>query len=283
MTPEPRIREDYSGRQVEAAHRVLIDIGQVLASFADCMVVIGGWVPDLLLPDAEEAHVGSIDVDFALNADRLHEGRYAELLKLLLDTKRYEQGGKPFQLATGVNLKDGEPPVQVEVEFLAPADAELKKNRSKLIAGFRVLQTEGCSEAFRAPVEQTLSGRNVRGAENTVRLLVASLADFLVLKAHAIGGRDKPKDSYDFCYTLENLPDGMEALARDWAARLAEKNVERAVGILREKFVSVESFGPQQIVEFHNSAEKEVRDMQARRGYELVQRLLELIKKNSAV
>ena len=119
MTPEPRIREDYSGRQVEAAHRVLIDIGQVLASFADCMVVIGGWVPDLLLPDTEEAHVGSIDVDFALNADRLHEGRYAELLKLLLDTKRYEQGGKPFQLVTNVNLEDGEPSVQVEVEFLA--------------------------------------------------------------------------------------------------------------------------------------------------------------------
>jgi len=148
MTPEPRIREDYSGRQVEAAHRVLIDIGQVLASFADCMVVIGGWVPDLLLPDTEEAHVGSIDVDFALNADRLHEGRYAELLKLLLDTKRYEQGGKPFQLVTNVNLEDGEPSVQVEVEFLAPADTELKKNRPKLIAGFRVLQRKDAAKPF---------------------------------------------------------------------------------------------------------------------------------------
>jgi hypothetical protein len=29
MNPEPRQREDYSGRQVEAAHRVLIDLGQV--------------------------------------------------------------------------------------------------------------------------------------------------------------------------------------------------------------------------------------------------------------
>jgi len=281
MNPEPRLREDYSERQVEAARRVLIDIGQVLASFADCMVVIGGWVPDLLLPNAEEPHVGSIDVDFALNADRLHEGRYAELLKLLLDTKRYAQGEKAFQLIATVELEDGERPVQVEVEFLAPTDAELDKNRPKLVAGFRVLQTEGCSEAFRAPVEQALTGRNIRGTDNTVHMLIASLADFLVLKAHAIGGRDKPKDSYDFCFTLENLPGGMESLAKDWAARLEERNVSRAVEILEEKFVSVTAFGSQQIVEFYNTPDVEARAMQARRGYELVQSLLTLIRKDT--
>jgi hypothetical protein len=25
---------------------VLVDVGQVLASFADCFVVVGGWTPD---------------------------------------------------------------------------------------------------------------------------------------------------------------------------------------------------------------------------------------------
>ena len=62
MNSEPRQRDDYNERQVEAAHRVLVDTGQVLTDFRDCLVVVGGWVPDLLLPDAEERHVGSIDV-----------------------------------------------------------------------------------------------------------------------------------------------------------------------------------------------------------------------------
>lgn len=31
MNPEPRQRDDYSDRQIEAAHRVLVDLGQVLA------------------------------------------------------------------------------------------------------------------------------------------------------------------------------------------------------------------------------------------------------------
>jgi hypothetical protein len=76
----------------------------VLAQFADCMVVVGGWIPDLLLPDADEPHVGSIDVDLALDARKLREGRYAELLKLLLTTGRYKPGVKDFQLVVDVDL-----------------------------------------------------------------------------------------------------------------------------------------------------------------------------------
>jgi hypothetical protein len=57
MNLEPRQREDYSDRQIAAARRVLVDLGQVLRSFEDCLVVVGGWVPDLLMEEAEEMHV----------------------------------------------------------------------------------------------------------------------------------------------------------------------------------------------------------------------------------
>jgi hypothetical protein len=98
MTPEPRSEADYSPRQTKAAHRVLVDVGQVLASFADCRVVVGSWAPDLLLAKADEPHVGGIEVDLALEAAKLNDRRYAELVKLLLDTKRYRPGDKDFQL-----------------------------------------------------------------------------------------------------------------------------------------------------------------------------------------
>ena len=108
MSPDPRYEGDYSTRQVEAARRVLVDVGQVLASFGDAIVVVGGWVPDLLIPSATSAHIGSIDVDLALDAAKLADGRYAELLKLLLDTGRYHRGDKDFQLVTTVELGDAE-------------------------------------------------------------------------------------------------------------------------------------------------------------------------------
>lgn len=131
MNAEPRQRVEYSDRQVQAAHRVLVDIGQVLASFRDCLVLVGGWVPDLLLPDAEEPHVGSIDVDLVLDAAKLNDGRYAEMIKLLLDTGRYRPGDKEFQLVVEVDLKDEELPVHVEVEFLAPKEVKLEKKQAE--------------------------------------------------------------------------------------------------------------------------------------------------------
>jgi hypothetical protein len=49
MNTSPRQRDDYTGRQIEAARRVSLDVGQILSSFRDSMVDVGGWVPDLLL------------------------------------------------------------------------------------------------------------------------------------------------------------------------------------------------------------------------------------------
>ena len=274
MNPEPRQRDDYSPRQVEAARRVLVDLGQVLAAFEDCLVVVGGWVPDLLLEQADEPHVGSIDVDLVLDAKKLADGRYADLLTLLLNTRRYKPGAKPFQLVVEVDLKDGEKPVEVEVEFLASREVKLKKNRPKLLEGFRVLQADACGTAFHAPIRMEVSGRTVRGANNKVHLRIASLPDFLVMKAHALAGRDKPKDAYDFCYCLEHFPDGMKTLATVWKSRIKEKDVARAVEILRDKFDSVDAFGPGQVVEFHGAIDPEAQAMQARRAFELMRQFL---------
>jgi hypothetical protein len=165
----------------------------------------------------------------------------------------------------------------VEVEFLAPKEVKLKKNRPKRLKDFRVLQADGCGVAFHAPVEMPLPGVNIRGDKNTVRLRLASLADFLVMKAFAIGGRDKPKDAYDFCYCLDHSPGGIAPLAADWKARLGEADIKQAVEILREKFDDTASFGPQQVVAFYHSPQSEERDMQARRAYELVREFLKQI------
>lgn len=277
MNPEPRQAGDYSDRQVVAARRVLVDVGQVLASFRDAIVVVGGWVPDLLPSDKHVPHIGSIDVDLALDAAKLQDGRYAELLKLLLDTGRYERGDKDFQLVTSVDLADGEAAIQVEVEFLASSDVTLKKNHPKLLDGFRVLQFPAFEAAFGSPEEITLEGVMISGAPNTVQLRVASLADFILMKAHAVDGRDKPKDVYDICYCLDEFPNAIDAVAKDWRSKLSAPLVAKAMEILQQKFESVDHYGPQQLVIFHDASGDDAA-MYARRAFELVQKLLGLLR-----
>jgi len=276
---EPQFRAEYGGRQVEAAHRVLVDVGQVLGSFRDCLVVVGGWVPDLLVPDAADKHIGSIDVDLALDAARLGDGRYADLLKLLLETRRYRMGEKTFQLVTEVDLAEGGPVIAVELDLLASKQVKLRKNKPKLVKGFRVLQFAACEAAFVEPVETEIAGRMVNGAENQVRLRVASLPSFLIMKAHAIGDRDKPKDVYDLCYCIEVYPGGIAALGEAWRGRGGEPLLDGAIRVLEEKFGSVNHFGPQQLVRFHNSGDREEEERQARRAYELVQAVLGRVRR----
>ena len=212
MVADPRTKDDYTPRLTEAAGRALVDVMQVLASFRDCLVLVGGWVPDLLLGDAEEPHVKSGDVDFALDVVKLNEGRYAEMLNLLLDTGRY------------------------------------------------------------------LQGKMVSGAKNTVTLKVASVPDFLVMKSFALNGRDKPKDAYDICFCLDFYKGGIPELAEAWRERRTEdQDVAIAISLHEEKFETVDSFGPMQVVAFYNSPNEETRNEQARRSFELVQSFVSLV------
>jgi hypothetical protein len=92
--------------------------------------------------------------------------------------------------------------------------------------------------------------------------------------------RSEPRQHEDYsgrCYCLDHVPGGLGTLAQDWRERLEDKDVFRAVAILREKFEDPASFGPQQVVEFYHSQQAEERAMQARRAFELVREFLKQI------
>jgi predicted nucleotidyltransferase len=278
VTPEPRTQHDYGEREVAAAKRVLVDLGQVLGFFlTESVVVVGGWVPDLLLIGTGERHVGSIDVDLALDAERLHEGRYAEIVKAMLATGRYRKTDKEFKFQAEVDLGDGGSVLVVDVDFLKPVGKLRRGGTPRLLDDFRALDADGCAAAFRHPERVEVDGQMLSGARNHVTVLVASIADFLVMKSYALAGRDKPKDAYDICYCLDNVSGGVDAMARAWREWRDDEVIVGAIAHLREKFASVESYGPMQVATFYDDPSSEEEQMRARRAYELVSRFLELV------
>jgi len=60
-------QKDYTAEAVNAARSVLIELVHLLGEYWENIVLIGGWVPEILLSRNENPHVGSIDVDLALN------------------------------------------------------------------------------------------------------------------------------------------------------------------------------------------------------------------------
>ncbi|MBI3016335.1 MAG: hypothetical protein HYY65_15020 [Candidatus Tectomicrobia bacterium] len=88
-------RTDYSPDEVTAARSMMLELVQLLGEYKDDMVIVGGWVPELLLPAAQTKHIGSTDVDVALDHRRITEAGYQTIRAHLL-RHGYVEGKQPF-------------------------------------------------------------------------------------------------------------------------------------------------------------------------------------------
>jgi len=60
---------------------VLLELVHLLSEIKDEIVIIGGWTPAFLLPQGDEPHVGSLDIDVALNFSKIPDDTYQTILK----------------------------------------------------------------------------------------------------------------------------------------------------------------------------------------------------------
>ncbi len=78
-------KSEYPTDETQAALSVLAELLTYLGPYREDIVVIGGWVPFLLTQGVakDEPHVGSLDVDLALNAAGISDEAYARIEKIL--------------------------------------------------------------------------------------------------------------------------------------------------------------------------------------------------------
>jgi hypothetical protein len=65
---------------------------QILGEYREQMVLIGGWVPFFLFGSK---HVGSTDVDIALDREQITDDVY-KTIRQHLEKRGYKQGAQPF-------------------------------------------------------------------------------------------------------------------------------------------------------------------------------------------
>ena len=126
-------RRDYTADAVEAAKSVLIELTHLLGEYRDNIVLIGGWVPELLIPQEPRPHVGSMDIDLALNHFKIREAGY-KLIEDLLTSRGYyqEKEKQPFIFYRDVPL--GGSVIKVEVDLLSGEyEGTDKKHRTQVV------------------------------------------------------------------------------------------------------------------------------------------------------
>jgi hypothetical protein len=264
---------DYSADQVEAARSVLLELLHLLGEYRDDIVVVGGWVPQLVLPRGPTPHVGSIDVDLALNHRNLREAGYATIQALLV-RRGYEQDPRqPFIYHRTVVVNGNA--LKVEVDFLAGEyEGTGAKHRTQPVHEGRARKARGCDLAFDLYIETSIEGQLPEGGRDQARIRVSSVVAFLVMKGMALHDRLKEKDAWDIYFTLMNYPGGLDALAQEIRPHLNHGLVQEGLRKIAGKFASPDHMGPKFVVDFEDIQDQNERAIRMRDAYERVSHLL---------
>ena len=252
-------RRDYTVEAVEAAKSVLIELTHLLGEYRDNIVLIGGWVPELLIPQEPRPHVGSIDIDLALNHMKIREEGYRLIEELLTSRGYYQEPDKqPFIFFRDV--PSGDSVIKVQVDLLSGEyEGTGKAHRTQAIQGMKARKARGCDLAFEMVREIFVEGEIPGGGVDRVTVRIASIVPFLVMKGMALDDRLKEKDAWDIYYCLLAYPGGIDALVEEFRPHLSHGLVREGLGKIATHFASLKSIGPKFVADFEEADDPEER------------------------
>ena len=266
----------YPDFLVEAAQRVLLEIAHLLQEYKDGMVIVGGSVPGMIINQTEQKHIGSIDVDIALNHYLIQDVGYRTISELLR-MRGYIPGNQPFIFFRSLTVNEHE--VKVEVDFLAGEYGGTgKKHRTQVVQDLKPRKARACDLAFFDPMDVVIESVLPDGGKDKALIKVASIVPFLMMKAQALNNRLKEKDAYDIYYCLINYPGGLDEIVIAFQRFPKHSLVEEGLEIFRDKFFSTDAIGPVFVANFMGEDDPEIRAFLQRDSYERVQYILRAVQ-----
>ncbi len=151
----------------------MLELVRMLGEYKDDIVLVGGWVPELLFSKAQPRHIGSTDVDLAINHSTVGEDRYRTILEHL-KKHGYAEGPQPFIFFRTVNVNGRDVKVRGFVVGRATEPPE-KATEIKSSRTIKARKARGCDLAFEICQEVKIEGRLPTGGMDSVVARVAML------------------------------------------------------------------------------------------------------------
>jgi len=270
-------RRDYTADAVQAAKSVLIELMHLLGEYRDDIVVIGGWVPELLLPQEPYPHIGSMDIDLALNHLKIQDG-YKMIEELLISRGYYQEWGKqPFIFFRDVPVKGQT--IKVQVDLLSGEyEGTGKSRRHQVVQGMKARKVRGCDIAFDMAEEVSITGEIPGGGQDRVTVRVASIVPFIIMKGMALDDRLKEKDAWDIYFCIRSYPGGVDTLAEEFRPHLSHGLIQEGLAKIEKHFAGITSIGPRFVADFEMPEDAEDRERIIRDAFERITALLEKLR-----
>ena len=284
-----KLKSEYSPREIEACVVIMRDLFTYLKPYRNQIVLIGGWVLYFLLekytPSGSEhdQHVGSLDIDIALNAFSIPKDAYKSILEILKERGFYHRKdnlGKdiPASFLKKIIFDDGEE-IEVQIDFLAPEyGGAPKKRRHQVIQDMLARKGRGTDIVFDQTEIIHLSGPISSGANIELDIKVANVTACFVMKGVALGERTSEKDAYDLYMLARYYKEGPQSVLSELKKLGSHGLMKEALKNIEEQFKDVKSIGPVSVATFMGITDKEEYDRITRDAYELLQFIIRGMK-----
>jgi len=187
MKSKPSTASDYHPDQLDRVHSVCLYISTIIGDYMDDLVIVGGLVPNLIIPQAPppagtEAHVGTQDLDIGFSLGVLNSDRYQEIAERLR--------GAGFNPDVNENQNPTfqrwrlEQSVNVTFDFLIPQTAqdEIGGTVKHFEKDFGAVITPGLELAFQDRIKLTITGQTPFGEEAAREIWVCGPGAYTILK-----------------------------------------------------------------------------------------------------
>jgi hypothetical protein len=252
----PRLAVDFTPALTAASRSALLELVRTLRPYSKALVLVGGWVPYLLLERNRRAgnsfaHIGSIDVDFVVDPGQVGEDEYATIVELIKAVGWQEIEGKRFSFERTFPGADGNArKIKVDFLTLAPDEPDRSHRHRPIQVDLQARTMRGAELALTRRTSGHMQGPLPGGAETEVEFLMLDVVGCLGTKGIALGERFKQKDAYDIVSVLDNYGEGVGEVSPLIRPFAAEPMMAEALRIIFEKFRTERSEGPMWYAEF---------------------------------
>jgi hypothetical protein len=240
---------DYDEATTARCERALVTLLGDVGPWGERVYLAGGLAPRYIvgeLPEGAQAHVGTTDVDLVIGL-ALGDETPETYMNLETNLKRAN-----FKAESSFRWKRDVEGVSVQVEFMCETgEVEpghiFKPKGEGTGSGLGAFNVRGAQLVTHDYLEREIEAERLDGGGmSRVKVRVANLLPYTVLKILAFQDRHQNKDAYDLVFCLLHFGAGPnEAGGEASLSPIAgHDQVAEALGLLRERFADVSQDGP---------------------------------------
>ncbi len=287
-----RLIDKYDPGLTEASFSALLELVLTLKTYRDSIVLVGGWVPYLLIREhgrGDFHHIGSIDIDLAIDPKQIKSEEYASIVKLIKE-RGYEQKedvyGNPIEFSFLKITPPGKDGIEyiIQVDFLTSRGFRGKKHRHRSVqTDLPARITKGCELAFRYHESIKIEGTLPDGAETRTEIKILNIPGCLAMKGIVLGERYKEKDAYDIYSVISQCLDSPEMVASEVTHILGDEIAIEGIDSIKEKFRKQTAEGPTWTAWFMEPDKEEMRTRKQAQVYVEVSKFIRVLESNEKI